>query len=167
MFYNSYQIMQIPGYVVILYEWNHNSYYPALKASLGLTDGSQLVMRADTAIVAAMSPEERSVTIERGGAYFDVTKDEDRPFVVSAGAVDVRAGTAVPALEKRDARPDVDGLVVLAREIGVETRQQELFDPGGLVVLGRLAGRAATVGAQRIGHQGTGSIMRPEPGYGQ
>jgi len=68
--------------------------------TLGLTDGSQLVMRADTAIVAGMSAEERSVTIERGGAYFDVTKDEDRPFVVSAGAVDIRVhGTAFDVLK--------------------------------------------------------------------
>lgn len=68
--------------------------------TLGLTDGSQLVMRADTAIVTSMSEEERSVIIERGGAYFDVTKDENRPFVVSAAGVDVRVhGTAFDVLK--------------------------------------------------------------------
>jgi transmembrane sensor len=68
--------------------------------TLGLIDGTQLVLRADTAIVASMSREERSVTIERGGAYFDVSKDETRPFVVSAGGIDVRVrGTAFDVLK--------------------------------------------------------------------
>lgn len=68
--------------------------------TLGLTDGSQLVLRADTAILAAMSSDERNVTIERGGAYFDVSRDEARPFVVSTGGVDVRVhGTAFDVLK--------------------------------------------------------------------
>ncbi len=68
--------------------------------TLGLTDGSQLVLRPDTAILTSMSSEERSVTIERGGAYFDVSKDESRPFVVSAGGVGVRvSGTAFDVLK--------------------------------------------------------------------
>jgi transmembrane sensor len=68
--------------------------------TLDLTDGSQLVLRADTAIVTLMSKEERNVTIERGGAYFDVSRDEGRPFVVSAGDVHVRVrGTAFDVLK--------------------------------------------------------------------
>ncbi|HEY0683257.1 MAG TPA: FecR domain-containing protein [Steroidobacter sp.] len=68
--------------------------------ALGLTDGSQLVLRADTEIVTAMSSDERAVTIQRGGAYFDVSKDKARPFVVSAGGVDVRVhGTAFDVLK--------------------------------------------------------------------
>ena len=68
--------------------------------ALGLTDGTQLVLRADSEIVASMSREERSVSIERGGAYFDVTSDETRPFVVSAGGIDVRVrGTAFDVLK--------------------------------------------------------------------
>lgn len=67
---------------------------------LDLIDGTQLVLRADTAVVASMSREERSVTIERGGAYFDVSRDETRPFVVSAGDIDIRVhGTAFDVLK--------------------------------------------------------------------
>lgn len=68
--------------------------------SLGLDDGTQLVLRADTALVASMSREERNVTIERGGAYFDVSRDATRPFVVSAAGIDVRVrGTAFDVLK--------------------------------------------------------------------
>lgn len=45
-----------------------------------------------------------------------------------AGAVDVRAGAIVVALEKHNARPDVDGLFVFSGEIVVETGNEELFD---------------------------------------
>lgn len=68
--------------------------------SLGLDDGTQVVLRADTALVASMSSEERNVAIERGGAYFDVSRDATRPFVVSAAGIDVRVrGTAFDVLQ--------------------------------------------------------------------
>lgn len=68
--------------------------------ALDLTDGSKLVLRPDTAILTAMSSEQRNVAIERGGAYFDVSRDESRPFVVSAGSVGVRVrGTAFDVLK--------------------------------------------------------------------
>lgn len=65
-----------------------------------LADGSQLVMRADTAIIASMSPRRRRVVVERGGAYFDVMSDRARPFIVSAGETGVRVrGTAFDVLK--------------------------------------------------------------------
>lgn len=68
--------------------------------TLDLDDGSKLVLRPDTAILTAISGEQRHVAIERGGAYFDVSRDESRPFVVSAGSVDVRVrGTAFDVLK--------------------------------------------------------------------
>jgi transmembrane sensor len=68
--------------------------------TVGLTDGTQIVLRADTEIAASMSRKKRSVTIERGGAYFDVFRDEARPFVVSAAGIDVRVrGTAFDVLK--------------------------------------------------------------------
>lgn len=67
---------------------------------LDLTDGSQLVLRPDTEVVASISDEERNIIIERGGAYFDVSRDEDSPFVVSAAGIDVRVhGTAFDVLK--------------------------------------------------------------------
>lgn len=68
--------------------------------TVGLTDGSQLILRADTAVRASMSRRRRSVVVERGGAYFDVMPDEARPFIVSAGETGVRVhGTAFDILK--------------------------------------------------------------------
>ena len=43
--------------------------------------------------------------------------------------IDVRAGPRVAAIEKQDARPDVNGLFVIAGEVSIQTDEQELLDP--------------------------------------
>ena len=60
-----------------------------------LPDGSSVELAAGTEIAVEFSPARRGVRLVRGEALFEVTKDPTRPFVVSAGSVDVRAvGTA-------------------------------------------------------------------------
>ena len=60
-----------------------------------LADGTRVRLNTDTAIVEEFSPRERRVRLTHGEAYFIVTKDPARPFVVHAGAITVRAvGTA-------------------------------------------------------------------------
>ena len=49
----------------------------------------------------------------------------------AARALDVRTSLAVAPLEERHARPHVDRLLVLSREIVIEPRQQELLDTRG------------------------------------
>lgn len=67
--------------------------------AIEFTDGTHLVLRADTEIVASLSKARRSVVIERGGAYFDVAHDQARPFVVSTAGIEVRVrGTAFDVL---------------------------------------------------------------------
>jgi transmembrane sensor len=62
---------------------------------LTLADGSLVELRADSQVETAFSAGERRVSIVRGEAYFTVTKDASRPFIVHAGDVAVRAvGTA-------------------------------------------------------------------------
>jgi len=62
---------------------------------LTLPDGSTVRLNVGSEIVEAFTPAERHVTIARGEAHFMVTKNASRPFVVRAGAVEVRAiGTA-------------------------------------------------------------------------
>ena len=62
---------------------------------LTLPDGSTVRLNVGSEIVEAFTPTERHVTIARGEAHFMVTKNASRPFVVRAGAVEVRAiGTA-------------------------------------------------------------------------
>ncbi|HUR57617.1 MAG TPA: FecR domain-containing protein [Opitutaceae bacterium] len=60
-----------------------------------LPDGSTVELKAGAEIALAFTTERRAVQLLRGEALFMVEKDASRPFVVSAGPVDVHAvGTA-------------------------------------------------------------------------
>ena len=60
-----------------------------------LTDGSRVELNAESEIAVNYTADARRVTLRRGEAHFSVQKDPARPFIVSAGGVDVRAvGTA-------------------------------------------------------------------------
>lgn len=62
---------------------------------LTLADGTEAWLNADTEITERFTPSERRVRLVRGEAYFSVTKDPSRPFLVEAGPLRVRAvGTA-------------------------------------------------------------------------
>ena len=50
-----------------------------------LVDGSRLELNTGTRLTARISDTERRVVLEHGEAYFDVTPDPARPFVVEAG----------------------------------------------------------------------------------
>ncbi len=72
---------------------------PALVAEgprvVTLADGTVVRLNAASEVVEAFTPAERRVRLTRGEAYFSVTKNPARPFIVSAGPVQVRAvGTA-------------------------------------------------------------------------
>lgn len=72
-----------------------------------LKDGSSVTLNASSAIEVRMKRRERSITLARGEAYFDVAHDADRPFVVSAMNRQVRAlGTAF-MLNRHDGDLDV------------------------------------------------------------
>lgn len=60
-----------------------------------LPDGSTIELNRDAAVTVNFSANERRVRLEEGEAYFTVAKDAGRPFIVTAGGIDVRAvGTA-------------------------------------------------------------------------
>lgn len=60
-----------------------------------LEDGSFAAINTDTVVAVALKPERREIALERGEAWFQVAKDKERPFIVAAGPVRVRAvGTA-------------------------------------------------------------------------
>lgn len=62
---------------------------------LSLPDGSLVTLNTDSVVAAAFTPAERRIRLERGEAHFAVAKNPDRPFIVEAGGVSVRAvGTA-------------------------------------------------------------------------
>ena len=60
-----------------------------------LEDGSSVELNRGAVVRDAFTAKERRVELVSGEAYFTVTKNPERPFIVRAGGVDVRAvGTA-------------------------------------------------------------------------
>jgi transmembrane sensor len=54
-------------------------------ASVPMADGSNVTLNTDSQIRIALTDTERSVDLKRGEAFFEVSKDAHRPFVVHAG----------------------------------------------------------------------------------
>ena len=98
---------------------------------LTLDDGSALALNTSSVLQVKFAADERRIVLRQGEASFQVAHDEDRPFVVQAGDVSVRAvGTA----------------------FSVRMRQQELevvVTEGVVEVLVREARRASKRSASR------------------
>jgi transmembrane sensor len=63
--------------------------------SLPLVDGSMVAINTRSQVEVALSRRDRRINLRQGEAWFQVAKDRERPFVVSAGLARVRAvGTA-------------------------------------------------------------------------
>ncbi len=62
---------------------------------VSLPDGSRLQLNTATAITVEYRRDLRHISLTKGEAFFSVARDEQRPFVVTAGNTEVRAlGTA-------------------------------------------------------------------------
>jgi transmembrane sensor len=55
------------------------------RQTVPLRDGSKVELNTDTRLRVAVTRERRTVWLEHGEAYFEVTHDSTRPFVVLAG----------------------------------------------------------------------------------
>ncbi|WP_184719130.1 FecR domain-containing protein [Caulobacter sp.] len=77
-----------------------------------LADGSLVAINTRTALEVAMKPKSRQVVLKEGEAWFQVAKDAERPFVVAAGSVRVRAvGTAFSVRRDEAVGAGVDVMV--------------------------------------------------------
>ncbi|SFK45205.1 FecR family protein [Caulobacter sp. UNC279MFTsu5.1] len=77
-----------------------------------LADGSLVAINTKTALDVAMKPRSRRIVLKEGEAWFQVAKDPERPFVVAAGPVRVRAvGTAFSVRRGDEAGAGVDVMV--------------------------------------------------------
>jgi transmembrane sensor len=63
----------------------------AQRQSFVLSDGSTVMLDAESRVDVAMTRHRRSLDLARGQAYFQVAHDRSRPFVVSAGEREVVA----------------------------------------------------------------------------
>lgn len=86
-----------------------------------LPDGSTVELKPGTDLAMEFTGHARRISLRRGEAHFQVTKDPDRPFVVEAAGVEVRAiGTAF-AVEMDQAAVAVlvtEGRVAVDRNAG-------------------------------------------------
>lgn len=109
-------------------------------AHVSLEDGSLITLNTDSRVRVRYAEGRRSIELLRGEAMFDVAKDRQRPFVVSAGGTQVVAVGTSFTVKRSPAQVDV-----LVREgiVQVQEQQQELRLLRGDKV--RLASRAAPV----------------------
>lgn len=76
-------------------EADRQHYVASAYESHELSDGSVVEMNSGAAMVVDFTPEERRVELVSSEALFTVAKDKNRPFIVTAKGVEVRAiGTA-------------------------------------------------------------------------
>ncbi len=76
-------------------ELDRTHYVAKAYESHELSDGSVVDMKSGAAMVVDFTPNERRVELVASEALFNVAKDKDRPFIVSAKGVEVRSiGTA-------------------------------------------------------------------------
>lgn len=94
-----------------------------------LPDGSFVELNAGAEIATDFSPDRRSVRLLRGEAHFAVTKDPQRPFVVTAGRVAIRAVGTEFAVQL--AAGDVDVLVTEGR-VAVERAAERPLAPSAV-----------------------------------
>jgi transmembrane sensor len=83
-----------------------------------LADGSVASINTDSQIAVRFAPEVRRIDLDKGEVWFRVAKDAERPFVVAAGDVRVRAVGTAFSVRRRD-----DGADVLVTEGVVEVWQ--------------------------------------------
>lgn len=76
---------------------------PGETRTFSLSDGSSVQLSGDTALTVQMTSEQRKVHMGQGEAFFTVTPDSTRPFVVTAAGGHVQVlGTAFDLSETRD-----------------------------------------------------------------
>lgn len=92
---------------------------------VSLGDGSKITLNTDTSIRVSFSDHERTITLEKGEAFFDVAKDKTRPFVVYAGNKRVMAvGTRFSVRREHD---DIQVVVAEGRVNLATSKEQQLI----------------------------------------
>ena len=77
----------------LIFRWAQDRYTTAFgeQRIVTLTDGSVVEINTDSALQVRFSGHQRAIHMIKGEAFFRVAHDASRPFVVSAGEVDVQA----------------------------------------------------------------------------
>jgi len=114
------------------------------RASEQLADGSRIELNTGAALDVDYGADARRVSLARGEAFFDVTRDPSKPFIIKAGAGEVRVlGTAFSVAREGDgARVTViRGKVrvsLAGKHVDITPDQQVRFDGGALYAVRRV-----------------------------
>jgi transmembrane sensor len=115
-------LLAIVGAMAVLH-WSRDSTYETdigVASSIPMPDGSKVTLNTNSKIRVTVTDTQRRVELEQGEAFFEVFKDEKRPFVVLSGSLRVVAvGT------KFAVRLDADQVRVLVSEGRVRIEKQE------------------------------------------
>lgn len=117
------------------------------RQSVPLADGSQVELNTQTRLRAEIDDRQREVWLEEGEAYFEVKRDERRPFVVHAGERSVTVlGTKFSVLREAE-RFEV---VVVEGQVRVDDeretqRERPILLTRGEMVLARQDARATLI----------------------
>jgi transmembrane sensor len=119
-----------------------------------LADGSLVAINTKTTLEVAMKPKSRRIVLKEGEAWFQVAKDPERPFVVSAGLVRVRAvGTAFSVRRGDEAGAGVDVMVtegVVETWVEGEQTPRRRLSAGSRIVLASAASPAVAESPSEI-----------------
>lgn len=97
-----------------------------------LADGTRVTLDSDSRANVAMTAAERRVQLERGKARITVAK-ERRPFIVNAGAGNIRAQAAAIDLTYRD-EPDVEVRLISGTATAVPAAQPAVYTGDGIAL---------------------------------
>ena len=126
---------------------NHSSTTGEIK-TVDLEDGSQLFLAPESAVALSFGPAERRVELLHGEAFFDVTTEEARPFLVDAGDVETQVlGTRFAV-----------GLGEASAQVAVEEGSVQVSYPAGLT--DSAAGRETLSPGERVRVGPDGRVIR-------
>lgn len=128
-----------------------------------LPDGSVITLGAVSAAEIIMTEEQRSVTLRSGEAFFDVTRDETRPFVVTANEAEVRVLGTSFEVKRRPTAVEV-GVAEGQVEVSVLLQLDAFREQGGRPSLRQtrtLSAGQRIATSQEIG-LGTIAIIQPD-----
>ncbi|WIO74570.1 FecR domain-containing protein [Porticoccaceae bacterium LTM1] len=92
--------------------------------TVSLDDGSTITLNSGAQVLVTMTDTERKVTLERGEAFFDVTKEQSRPFNVLAGQREVTVLGTSFSVHKQ---PNLIRVAVVNGAVCVHKEEDEVF----------------------------------------
>ncbi|MDP3493834.1 MAG: FecR domain-containing protein [Hyphomonadaceae bacterium] len=119
----------------------------------GLADGSRIELNTGSAVRTTVMVENREVWLDKGEAYFEVTHDPDRPFVVHAGIARITVlGTkfAVRRDADRVTVSVVEGRVQVENTTRLNAEEKSVISAGDIVVTEQTSLLLAPYAAERV-----------------